>query len=466
VPVLASEPCDPSPVAVSLPAETSATSAAAGSDFSLALLSNGTVMSWGVNLHGELGNGTTTGPDSCLGGDPCNPNPASVALPSGTRATAVSAGDALSLALTSSGSVLSWGTNQDGDLGIGTLTGPGCGGQCATSPVAVKLPAGTTATAIAAFGQSALALTSTGSVLAWGFINHSATPTTLPALSGYTITAIAGAPGPEGGLFLTSTGSVLEVFPGSTTPSTVAMPSGTVVTAISGGGSETDASGEAHYAALTSTGSVLSWGANDQCETGNGSCSSTPTYPPVATSLPAGVTVTAISAGDAYTLALTSTGAVWGWGFNRSGNLGIGSKDGPDCGGFCHTTPVGVALPARTKATAIFADTFSGLLHSLVVTAPAPSPTQLSTSLTSGSQSGSSITVPTGTPVTDSASLSGTNSSTAGGTVDYTVYSDKALHDGLGKRGIGHGCLWLGPQLQPRHPHQRRDVLLAGVVLG
>ena len=50
--------------------------------------------------------------------------------------------------------------------------------------------------------------------------------------------------------------------------------------------------------------------------------------------------------------------------------------------------------------------------------------TTSTTSLSGGGQSGASIMVPTGTPVTDSATLTGTNASTATGTVTYTVYSD------------------------------------------
>ena len=64
-------------------------------------------------------------------------------------------------------------------------------------------------------------------------------------------------------------------------------------------------------------------------------------------------------------------------------------------------------------------------------TAPAvtpPAATSLSTSLSGGGQSGTSINVPTGTAVTDTATLSGTNAAAATGTVTYNVYSDSALH--------------------------------------
>ncbi len=57
-----------------------------------------------------------------------------------------------------------------------------------------------------------------------------------------------------------------------------------------------------------------------------------------------------------------------------------------------------------------------------VVTTPLP--TSVSTSLSGGAQSGTSISVPTSTAVTDTATLSGTNASTATGTVTYNVYTD------------------------------------------
>jgi hypothetical protein len=52
--------------------------------------------------------------------------------------------------------------------------------------------------------------------------------------------------------------------------------------------------------------------------------------------------------------------------------------------------------------------------------------TTLATSLSGGDHSGTAITVPAGTAVTDSATLSGTAESGATGTVTYSVYSDSA----------------------------------------
>ena len=51
-------------------------------------------------------------------------------------------------------------------------------------------------------------------------------------------------------------------------------------------------------------------------------------------------------------------------------------------------------------------------------------PSTISTSLSGGGQSGMSISVPENTAVTDASTLSGTNASTATGTVSYSVYSN------------------------------------------
>ena len=70
---------------------------AAGANHSLALLSNGTVMAWGANAAGQLGDGNNTA--------------SSVPVPvSGlSNVTAIAAGGEFSLALLSNGHVMAWG---------------------------------------------------------------------------------------------------------------------------------------------------------------------------------------------------------------------------------------------------------------------------------------------------------------------------------------------------------------------
>ena len=60
----------------------------------------------------------------------------------------------------------------------------------------------------------------------------------------------------------------------------------------------------------------------------------------------------------------------------------------------------------------------------VTVTGNTTASTSVSTSLSGGDQTGASISVPSGTAVSDTATLSGTNAATAGGTVTYNVFSD------------------------------------------
>ncbi|WP_018908983.1 Ig-like domain repeat protein [Salinispora arenicola] len=310
-----------------------------------------TVLTWGENDFGQLGDGTTI--DSST--------PVDVDLPAGTTITAIAGSDANSFALTSTGAVLAWGNNTGGELGDGTNTDR-------TTPVAVKLPTGTTVTAIAVGTFHTLALTSTGALLAWGgngfgelgdgttTARNEPVPVNVPA--GTTITAIAGGRGHS--LALTSTGTVLAwgknnegqlgdgTNANSTTPVDVDLPPGTTVTAIAGGGSNS--------LALTSAGTVLAWGLNSSGQLGDGTTTDRST--PVDVNLPPGTTVTAIAGGDPNSLALTSAGTVLAWGLNSSGQLGDGTTTDS-------TTPVDVNLPPDTTITAITAHDGS---HSLALT--------------------------------------------------------------------------------------------------
>jgi alpha-tubulin suppressor-like RCC1 family protein len=108
------------PVKVKLPPHTKVTSIAAGGYLSevgayvagpghgLARTSTGTVLAWGYNADGELGNGSTK--NSAV--------PVKVKLPGQVKA--IAAGTLQSLALTSSGAVLAWGGNNFGQLGDGS----------------------------------------------------------------------------------------------------------------------------------------------------------------------------------------------------------------------------------------------------------------------------------------------------------------------------------------------------------
>jgi hypothetical protein len=274
---------------------------AAGGDHSLALLKNGTVMAWGYNGFGQLGTGSDTDPEQCdlfpvLG---CSTHPIPVNGLSGV--TAIAAGQDFSLALLSNGTVMAWGDNEDGQLGVGTTTENDL-------PVAVSGLSGVTAIS-ANFDEVGTALLSNGTVMDWGSnregelgdgtTTSSDVPVAVSGLSG--VTAISRSA--SGGMALLENGTVMDwgtnVGPGhlgdgtkggiSTVPVQVSDLSG--VTAIAGGFEQN--------MALLSNGTVMDWGGG---ELGNGT--NTGSDVPVQVSGLSGAT--AIAGGQGFSLAVTS----------------------------------------------------------------------------------------------------------------------------------------------------------------
>jgi alpha-tubulin suppressor-like RCC1 family protein len=122
-------------------------SAKHGGHHSLALLSNGTVMSWGLNTNGQLGNNSTT--NSLI----------PILIDNLSNVIAISAGVNHSLALLSNGTIMAWGLNTSGQLGDGTNT---------QSNIPIQVLNINNAIAISAGSDHSLALLSNGTVMAWG----------------------------------------------------------------------------------------------------------------------------------------------------------------------------------------------------------------------------------------------------------------------------------------------------------
>ena len=123
---------------------------AAGYDYSLALCSDGTLAAWGYNSSGQLGNGSTTNSSSPV---PVNQS----GVLAGKTITAVSACYMHNLALCSDGTLVSWGLNNFGQLGNGAI-GPGTDSATPILVNSSDVLAGKTVTAIAAGGYDSLAL--------------------------------------------------------------------------------------------------------------------------------------------------------------------------------------------------------------------------------------------------------------------------------------------------------------------
>ena len=124
-------------VALAVPSVAAAGGAAAatgGAGGPAAVISGPGLRARGDNTFGQFGNGTSSNNST---------TPVSVHLAQGTTVTAISAGCEHSLALTSTGQVLSWGDNGAGQLGDGTTT-------ASDVPVQVSMPGNLKATAVGA----------------------------------------------------------------------------------------------------------------------------------------------------------------------------------------------------------------------------------------------------------------------------------------------------------------------------
>lgn len=283
---------------------------AAGASHNLTVTEEGSVLAWGRNLRGQLGDGTTMNRSL----------PVEVEQLQGVRA--VAAGFAFSLALKQDGTVWAWGDNWRGQLGTGNTT-------TSHTPVQVENLEGVTM--IAAGAETSFALKSDGTLWAWGDnywgqlgVDVSGDQVLYPAqvlnLSG----VIALAASYEHTLALTNTGRVWawgsnwsgELGNGTTLPSSVPQEIKTLdgIIAI--------AAGYQFSMALRADGTVWVWGSNWDGRLGTGGTGDA--YVP--TQISELSDVMAIAAGDNFRLALKQDGTVWGWGVNGWGQLGNGSN--------------------------------------------------------------------------------------------------------------------------------------------
>jgi alpha-tubulin suppressor-like RCC1 family protein len=256
---------------------------AGGEMHSVFVCSDGKVLAWGNNAaEGRLGRGTSGGYSAAAG---------YVVGPGGTGqlagVVAVAAGDSHSLALGSDGFVWAWGNGNVGRLGDGLE---------ANSSMPVRVAGIENAVRISAGMSHSLALLEDGTVWAWGY-NASGRLGDGTELSRAVPVAVKGVEG-RGNLE-----RVLSVACGLT-----------------------------HSLALGADGLVYAWGSNGYGQLGDDS--TTERHVPVLVKGPGGSGylsgVVAIAAGHLFSLALKADGTVWSWGHNANGRLGVNSTVNSD----------------------------------------------------------------------------------------------------------------------------------------
>ena len=157
---------NPTPALVTLPGQIgTVTQIAAGGNHSLTVTSSGQLYAFGFNSYGQLGNATNNGTFNA------NPTPVPVTLPGqiGT-VTQTASGANYSLTVTSSGQLYAFGLNYHGQLGNATGNNTTAANP---TPTLVGLPGQIgTVTQSAGGTNHSLAITSSGQLYAFGH-NHS-----------------------------------------------------------------------------------------------------------------------------------------------------------------------------------------------------------------------------------------------------------------------------------------------------
>lgn len=303
----------------------------------LGLCTDGTIAAWGENYSQQLGNN----PVLEFG----NYQPARVPVAvyrtgvlSGKSVIKLAAGLRHSLALCSDGTLVAWGDNTEGQLGIQSTTGSGV-------PVLVirsGVLAGKRIMAIGAGDQHSLVLCTDGTLAAWGDNSHGqlgdggTSRSTVPVLVDATGVLAGRLPasihvGRNHNLVLCTDGTLVawgrnssgQLGDGSST--TVNRPRPVLVDqsgALAGRSIKLVAAGGTHNMVLCEDGTLAAWGTGLFGNgTNSGGAQTRPVLVPRLGAL-VGKEIKALSAGTDCTLAVCDDGSMASWGSNSDGQLG------------------------------------------------------------------------------------------------------------------------------------------------
>ncbi|MGZ6309878.1 MAG: RCC1 domain-containing protein [Bdellovibrionota bacterium] len=276
---------------------TSVIALAAGTSHTCALLSNTTVVCWGDQTIGQLGNGVTMGAQLA----------APVAVSGGlTSVTAIAAGGNHTCVIISGGTMKCWGENADGQIGNGTVS------------AAENLPLAATITSVTAISAGALhtcAVLASSQVKCWGL-------------------ELGGRVGDN------ATGATVMSTPASVV--TAAGPNLSSVISVS--------AGAAHTCALLSTGTVMCWGDDTSGDLGDNNAG-TPSGVAVQVLQPGAVAGSAIgsiqkiSTGTSLSCALNSASSILCWGDNSTKQI--------QTAGASFSTPVDVISAVNSQLSGL-----------------------------------------------------------------------------------------------------------------
>lgn len=280
-----------------------------GNDHVLMINSDGTVSAWGSNTYGQLGNGTNT--------SSIEP----VVVQGLSDIIEVTAGDGYSLAMDKNGEVYSWGRNSWGMLGDGSTLNTNV-------PNKINSLSGLNIVKVSTSGYHCLALTGNGDVYSWGTNGngqlglgdreYKLVPTIVQNLPSSIDIAAAG----FSSYAVDMTGSVWSwgnnnsCKLGFTYSGDILSPNKTVIKDI-----ESISTGYDHCLAIGEDGNIYSWGDNGFGQLG---VTGITTYTPQKQDIGLSNVKNSFSKCH-HSVAVTSDGKTYAWGRNDYGQLGIGT---------------------------------------------------------------------------------------------------------------------------------------------
>ena len=305
-----------------------------------AVLEDGTVVAWGSNDEGQLGNGPS-GANVPLGTYP-KPSATPVKVTGLTNIVDVAAGNKHAVALRKDGTVWAWGTRENGALGGGDAKSSGSL-RVLSAQAPVQVPDLEGITQIAVGGTHNLALTRDGHIKAWG-TGHSGElgvgtrdvgwkPATVIGLDNVVSIAagntaghgVSGAVRQDGTVWMWGAADSAMMGNGGERPGSPDEPGGRVLLPqhVKGlTGAQTIAIGGGNVAALLGDGTLRMWGHNGYGETGTGSANAYEPRP-VKTAL---TNVAAVYLGNMRSYAVRTDGTFWIWGFPHTPATGVLAK--------------------------------------------------------------------------------------------------------------------------------------------
>jgi len=287
---------------------------AQGNNFSLFLNNLGELYAAGTNLNGATGQGTTSGIIT---------SPTRIGTASNW--SVISAGNSYALAINEDGEIYGWGTNGNGQLGLGDTT---------QRNTPTRIGSASNWIAISANDGHSLFVNSSGELYAVGRNGNGqlglgdTTQRTTITRVGTASNWLDVAGGDNYSLGIKSNGEIYgwgrnssgrtglgTTIGNATTPTRIGSASNWISITSTG----------VHSLAINNSGELWTWGANFAGQLGLGDTTQRTTPTRVGSSS----NWVIVDAGSSHTLAINESGELYAWGLNTSGQLGLGNTNSP-----------------------------------------------------------------------------------------------------------------------------------------